>query len=142
MARRVDVIDVLHGLVLVVIGALLGVIGAFATPRSLGPVSVGALIAVVGNVAAGLWAHSATGRPAATVLPGLGWLAVALAAGSTQAGGSLIVLGDTAGYSYLLGGAAAIAVTVALAPARRHWAKRSSAAASALGRAPQNEIAP
>lgn len=82
------------------------------------PVPVAAGLAAVGNLALGGAGARVLGRPLGAALPGLLWLAVALALGTGTAAGDVIVPDNGRGVAFLLVGAAAAATAVALAAGR------------------------
>jgi hypothetical protein len=112
--------------ILLALGVLLGIYGALLVPH--GPrvgghvLSVGVLLAVVGNAAAGLLGTRIAGRFGG-LTPLIGWLVVALAFSSSRPNGSVILpgSGDLAvpALLFLLLGALAGAVAAALGSARR-----------------------
>jgi hypothetical protein len=104
--------------VLVVVGAELGLLGGFLTPsapRLLGvAVPLGPVLALVGNLAVGLWVVRATGSQGAVAAPAAAWLVVALALGVQRAEGDLVLPGSAVGgaksYAFLLFGSLAWAI--------------------------------
>ncbi len=82
------------------------------------PLPVAAALAVVGNLAVGLAGASVLRRPLGAAVPGLLWLVIALALGSTTSAGDLVVPNSGRGVGFLLAGAGAAAAAVALAGAR------------------------
>jgi hypothetical protein len=106
------------GVALLVLGAVLGVLGAFlndVVPRVLGiGLPVGPILAAVGNLTAGLLGTLGTGSRLGGALPGLGWFAVVAVLGSLRAEGDLIVPGDGRGVTFIVVGA--LAAGLALLP--------------------------
>jgi hypothetical protein len=105
---------------LFVLGATLGVVGAFLIPAGprIGSVllSVGVAVALVGNIVSGLLGTEMTGNRLGAIVPGIGWVVVVLPLGAKRPEGDLVVTGDTKGYAFLLAGLMAAAGVVALAP--------------------------
>jgi hypothetical protein len=112
--------------VLFALGVLLGIYGAFLVPS--GPrlggtvLSLGVLIAVVGNVA-GPWLGRAAAGRFGGITPLVGWLLATLALGTARPAGSVILPGggDLAvpAWLFLLLGAVAGAVGAATGPPGR-----------------------
>lgn len=106
------------GLALVVLGAVLGTIGGFlnaAAPRVFGVgVPVGPIVAVVGNLGAGVLGSRGTGSRLGGALPGIGWFIVVALLGSLRSEGDLVVTGDGRGVTFIVVGA--LAAGVALLP--------------------------
>lgn len=99
-----------YALVLV-LGLLLALWGAFLVPLKVGtvPVPLSVLVALVGNAALGWCGGRLYGRVGAAG-PGLVWLGVALALGTQRREGDLIVPGSVMGLLFLLVGAVTSAV--------------------------------
>lgn len=99
------------GLALFLLGAVLGVVGSFlngTAPRVLGVgVPVGVLLAVVGNVAAGLLGTRGTGSRLGGALPCVAWFTVVLLFGNLRSEGDLIVTGNGHGVAFIVLGAVA-----------------------------------
>lgn len=118
--------------VLLCLGLLLAMYGALLLPR--GPrvaghvLSVGVVVAVVGNVAVAVLGRAAAGRFGGAT-PLLGWLVVAYACSVGRPNGSVVLpgAGDLAvpALVFLFGGAIAGALGAALKPPRR-WRTRVS----------------
>lgn len=100
-----------------VLGAVLGVLGAFlspSAPRVLGvPVPVGAVVALVGNLIAGTRAVRATGGRGGAIAVALGWVVPSVALGITRPEGDLVVTGSVGGVAFLLCGALGAAIAIA-----------------------------
>jgi hypothetical protein len=105
---------------LFVLGLVLGIFGAFLIPAGprIGSVllSVGVLVAVVGNIVAGVLGTEMTGNRLGAIVPGIGWVVAVLPLGAKRPEGDLVVTGDTKGYAFLLAGLLAAVGVVALAP--------------------------
>jgi hypothetical protein len=113
-------------LVLVLLGVVLGVWGAFLVPLRLpgGVEGLAALVAVGGNAAAGLTAARWTGSVPAAVMPGVGWLlALMLTIGFVQPSDEIVIPGalesdpgvGTVGMLFLFAGPVGTVLAVALA---------------------------
>jgi hypothetical protein len=99
--------------VLTLLGAVLGVVGAFlspAMPRVLGvPVPLGAVVALLGNAVLGVAAGRAScgrgscGRGGAGALA-LGWGVSAVGLGLVRPEGDLVVTNSAGGIAFLLSG--------------------------------------
>ncbi len=139
-ARRVradtPVVRVACYVALTVVGALLALWGAFLVPLRIGGVEgLSVVIAVVGNLAVGVLGAVGTGTRLGAVLPGVGWVVVALAMGSSRPEGDLVIPGrlstdpgvGTVGTLFLMLGAVAAAVAVGIGPAsaRRFTERRA-----------------
>lgn len=123
---RTAVLLAATGLVLLGLGGVLGVIGSFlhsAVLHVLGVgVPVGAVLAVVGNLAAGAFGTIGTGSRLGGALPGVGWLIVVMLLGTVRGEGDLVVTGNGSGLAFILLGAAAAAVGAMIAPSS--WPNR------------------
>ena len=95
-----------------VVGALLAVVGGFLVPRHVGPLSVGAAVALLG---VGPYVHM-LGRAARSALvgavPALAWLGVTMFLASIRTEGDLIVTGSADGLAFLLLGTVSSAVGI------------------------------
>lgn len=102
--------------VLFLLGAILGVIGAFLVPlrigRQVAPISV--VLAVIGNLAVGIFGARGTGSRLGAVAPGVGWLLVAFALGVKRPEGDVIVPGGGVGVAFTLGGTLAAAIAIGI----------------------------
>lgn len=119
---------------LLAVGLLLAMFGAFLVPaRVVGLPGVSVVIAVGGNLAAGLLGSRGMASRLGAVAPGAGWLTVALLAGIRRPEGDLVTPGQleadpTVGAvasAFLLAGAVAAAIPVGLrprTPPRDGWA--------------------
>jgi len=97
--------------VLLLLGAVLGVFGAFLSPA--GPriggvlLPVGLVVAVVGNLAAGVLGLHSIGTRLGAAAPAIGWLTVVLPMGSTTPAGDLVLTGSLRSIAFLLLGSLA-----------------------------------
>lgn len=113
---------------LTVLGGALGVWGAFLVPLRLvgGLEGLAVVVAVVGNLGAGLLGGLGTRTRLGAALPGLAWLVVAVLAGTGRQEGDVVVPGSVphdpavgkVGMAFLLLGAIAAAVPVGVGPGR------------------------
>lgn len=112
-------------LLVLVLALLVTVWGAFLLPLRiaghLAPVSL--LVVTAGNLLLGLAAGVLGGRPGAAG-PGLLWLGVALTLGSRREEGDVIIAGGTVNSGYLLLGALAAVMAVALTTSPRARSSR------------------
>lgn len=110
--RRADRVETLVlDLVLVAIGALLGLIGSFLVPLRLGNGVEGlaAVIALVGNAAVGLLGGFGARSTRSATLPGVGWFLAVIAINMVSRGGDVIIPGSlpvdpgivVVGYAFL-----------------------------------------
>lgn len=97
---------------LLVLGAVLGVLGAFLNAATPLGVPVGPVLAVVGNLAAGVLGTRGLGRRLGGTLPGVGWFTVVAVLGSLRAEGDLVVQGDGRGVTFIVVGALAAAAAL------------------------------
>lgn len=102
------------GLALVILGAVLGVVGAFLNAARPYGVPVGPVLAVVGNLGAGVLGTRGLGSRLGGALPACGWFTVVALLGSLRAEGDLIVSGDGRGVTFIMLGA--LAAAAALVP--------------------------
>ena len=104
-------------LALVVIGIEMGMLGAFLSVAGLHvahlTVPIGPPLAVVTNVAAGLWAARLTGSRGAVAAPALGWLGSVLFLSMSRAEGDVVVTNTGRGVAFLVLGALAWVVAAA-----------------------------
>lgn len=115
-------------LALVAAGVMLGVWAAFLVPlRLFGHIEgLSDVLALVGTFGLGWFGASGTGTVVASVLPGLGLLPVAVAAGGNGPGGDLVVpgkLGDDPGVGvvgtlFVFAGLAGLVAAVVVATRR------------------------
>ena len=94
-----------------VVGGLLGVVGGFQVPTRVGPLSVGAGLALL----IGPYAH-AVGRASRSTLvgavPAAAWLGVTMFLASVRTEGDLVVTGSAAGLAFLLLGTVSAALGI------------------------------
>jgi len=93
-----------------------------------------AAVAVAGNLLLGLAGGRLLRRPLGAALPGVLWLAVALALGTKTAEGDVVVAGTGRGTAFLLAGTAAAAIPVGLTSGR---ARRAPHGLSQPGATPE-----
>jgi Family of unknown function (DUF6113) len=101
---------------LVAFGVVLGLVGSFQFSWEFGGVPVAAILLTALNFAffrAAGWAMAAKLGTVAVVVP---WLIMVILLSSPRAEGDLIVTGTSAGWVFILGGAAAAALAIAWAP--------------------------
>jgi hypothetical protein len=97
---------------LLVLGALEGLIGSFQYSRALGSVPVAAVaFAVLIGVTCVLGAFG-TRRPLGGLMPGVGWLVTTIFLSRATQGGSVLITNTAAGEWFLFGGAVCAAVGV------------------------------
>lgn len=105
-------------IVLVLLGAVLGVLGAFLTPA--GPrvggflLSLGVGLALVGNLVAGTLGLRAVGSRLGAGAPLIAWLVVVLPFGSVTPAGGVVLSGTPRSIVFLLVGALAGTVPATL----------------------------
>jgi hypothetical protein len=112
---------------LALLGALLGLIGAFAQGWMAGPVPVGAITLIVINFVVPRLAGWAMGSRMAAGLPVFIWADVAFILSVQRGEGDLIVPGTLTGYLFIVGGLVAGVVAVARTPsshASESWLTR------------------
>lgn len=97
---------------LVVLGVVLGVLGAFLNAATPLGVPVGPIVAVVGNLTAGVLGTRGLSRRLGGLLPGLGWFTVVALFGSLRAEGDLLIQGDARGVIFIVAGALAAAAAL------------------------------
>ncbi len=99
---------------------LFAVFGAFLVPTTpITWVSLGVVIAVVGNVGLGALGRRLTGSTSGAVVPAVVWLVVALGLASGQREGDVVLTNEAASLAFLLLGAMAWAVAIGRRPAPR-----------------------
>ncbi len=101
-------------LLLILLGAVQGLIGCFEFSRQVGPVPAAALAFCLLIFATCLLAGIGMGSPVAGLMPALGWFAATVALSLPTPGGSVIVTNTSAGKWYLYGGAVSAGVGMAL----------------------------
>lgn len=113
---------------LAALGALTGLYGAFLVPdRIFGAYGLGVAVTAVANLVLTIGGGWGTGSIFGAISPAVGWVVVALSAGSSSSSGSLIVPGSapgvpglgTAGSLYLLVGVVTAGVGIGLVPRLR-----------------------
>lgn len=106
---------------LAVLGAILGVIGAFEFSWQAGPVPVAALAWTVVNIAAFRGAGWVMEGKLGVVAPAVPWVVVVLVLSSSRPEGDLVVTGTAAGYIFIFGGVIAAVVALVSTPSVRPW---------------------
>lgn len=125
-------------LLLLVLGALQGLIGSFEFAHELGPVPAAALGFCVLILATCVLAGIGMASPAGGLMPALGWFVATVALTLPTSGGSVIVTNTSAGKWYLYGGAVSAGVGTALtfrARSRRLAGRAADGRADLPGRA-------
>lgn len=114
---------------LAVLGALLGLVGAFLVPLRVAgvPVPVSAVLAALGNFGLGLAGARAAGDRLGVLAPAAGWFGVVTLASMRGPGGDVVLPGSLGSYAFLLGGTAASAAAFAFAGSRSAATPRSRA---------------
>ncbi len=129
-------------LALFVLGGVLGVVGSFlneAVPRVLGVgVPVGIVLAVLGNITAGLLGTRGLGNRLGGAIPAAAWFVVVILLGTSRREGDLVVTGDAHGLAFILLGALAAFLGLLPGPGagiRRSRARRTPVPGSGTGSA-------
>ncbi|HVE97996.1 MAG TPA: DUF6113 family protein [Mycobacteriales bacterium] len=92
---------------------LLAVTGAFLVPRAPVPgVSVGVVLAVVGNYVVAVRGRRATGSAAAAAVPAVVWLAVVVTLAGGRTEGDVVLTGSWASLAFIVLGALSAAVGI------------------------------
>ncbi|GGL10578.1 hypothetical protein GCM10014719_10620 [Planomonospora parontospora subsp. antibiotica] len=108
--------------VLVLLGALMGLLGGFQHSWYLRPVPVSAIGWVLGVFAVCHGAGRAMGGRAGAMAPAAGWLAVTTLWLTARPEGDLVIADDVSGYVYLYGGLlAALAGALLVPPGSGSW---------------------
>jgi hypothetical protein len=97
---------------LLLVGALQGLIGCFQYGRALGSFAVGAVafaVAIGVTCVLGAWGMR---RPLGGLMPAVGWFITSFVLAMGTPGGSVVITNTTAGKWYLFGGAACAAAGV------------------------------
>jgi hypothetical protein len=112
---------------LFMIPAIPGIFGNFFIPLMIGAQDVafprinllsvylyllGAVIAVVGNAAVGVFGARGTGSRLGAVVPGLGWLLVVGVLASARPEGDVVLTGGPVGLGFTVGGALAATAVI------------------------------
>ena len=106
---------------------LLAVFGAFLVPRTPVPgVSVGVLLAVLGNYLLGLAGRRAAGGTLGAVLPAIVWLVASVTLAGGRREGDVVLTSSGGSMAFLLLGAMAYAVAIGRRPAPRRQADPES----------------
>ncbi|MFC6576820.1 DUF6113 family protein [Planomonospora parontospora] len=102
--------------VLVLLGALMGLMGGFQHSWYLRPVPISAIGWVLGTFAVCHGAGRAMGGRAGAMAPAAGWLAVTTLWLTARPEGDLVIADDVSGYVYLYGGLLAALAGALLVP--------------------------
>ncbi len=102
--------------VLVMLGLLMGVLGAFQHSWYLWPVPISAIGCVLLLFAVCYGAGRGMGGKLAALAPAAGWLLITMIWLGGRQEGDVIIAGDLSGYVYLYGGLAAVLAGVMLSP--------------------------
>jgi hypothetical protein len=124
-SRRADRVETLVlDVVLLAVGALLGLIGCFLVPLRIGNGIEGlaAAIALVGNAVVGLLGGIGTRSTRGAMLPGIGWFVVVAAINLVAPGGDVIIPGKLpvdpgvidVGYAFLVLGIVGVIGAISL----------------------------
>ena len=102
------------------LSALLGVFGAFLVPWDPAPgVSVGVVLAVVGNYLVSRRARGLTRTAVPAAAPAVAWLAVVMTLASGRSEGDLVLTGSAPSLAFIVLGALAAAVALGRTPGSR-----------------------
>ncbi|MFB4312795.1 DUF6113 family protein [Actinomadura sp. 21ATH] len=101
-----------------VLGAVVGVVGAYAHSWTAGPVPVAGVAVILVNLGMVRLAGWALGGRIGASVPALLWTAAAVALAVPRGEGDLIVPGTWTGYLFIIGGLVAAVIGVSLVPAR------------------------
>jgi uncharacterized protein DUF6113 len=107
--------------VLVVAGAVVGLLGAFYHAVDVGPIPLLAIAFALLNLGAFWLAGWAMGTRLGAAAPALAWLLVVIFASSKRPEGDLVISGSAAGYVYLLGGSIAAVLAVVRTRSTTPW---------------------
>jgi hypothetical protein len=112
--RRLLATGAVYG-VLVLLGAVEGLIGSFQYSHTAGPVPLAAIIACVVLLATCLLASWAVRSVTGALMPAFGWILASFVLSMPVSNGSVIVTNTAAGKWYLYGGTLSALVGVAVA---------------------------
>jgi hypothetical protein len=101
--------------VLLVLGAVEGLIGSFQYSHTAGPVPLAALVAAAVILATCLLASWGVGSVSGALMPAFGWIIASFVLSMPVSNGSVIIANTAAGKWYLYGGTLATVVGVGLA---------------------------
>ncbi|HEX6445888.1 MAG TPA: DUF6113 family protein [Streptosporangiales bacterium] len=110
------VVAVALGVLLLLLGAVLGVLESFLYPLRIAAVPVGVVGAGVVNLAVVQGAGRLTRSRPYALVPGVGWLLVVLVLTLGRPEGDFAISGDWTGYGYLASAAAGLVLGVVLLP--------------------------
>ncbi|MEV7013868.1 DUF6113 family protein [Streptosporangium sp. NPDC051022] len=103
--------------VLVVLGLVMGVVGAFQHSWYVWPVPVSAMGCVLVLFAVCYGAGRAMKGKLAALAPAVGWLVITMLWLTDRPEGDVVIANDLSGYVYLYGGLAALLTGIVLSPA-------------------------
>lgn len=107
---------VVLGVLLVLLGAVLGVLESFLYPLRIAAVPAGVIGAGVVNLAVVQGAGRLTRSRPYALVPGVGWLLAVLVLTLGRPEGDFAISGDWTGYGYLASAAAGVVLGVVLLP--------------------------
>ena len=122
-------------LVLLVLGVLLGLTGAFQFSRGIGPVPVGAVLFVLAVGAVCWLCGRATRSVGGALVPAVGWIVASFSMAMPNTSGSVVITNSIAGEIYLYGGALCAAIGVGAAFGG--WTRAQQASISSAGAGPR-----
>lgn len=99
---------------LLLLGFLVGVYGAFYHSLAAWGVPLGAIVAVAVNFVLCRGAGRMMGTRPSALLPAAGWLIAVMLLSSKRSGGDVLITDSLAGYTLLFGGTVAAAIAVAM----------------------------
>ncbi len=117
---------------LLLVGLLVGLIGAFEFTRDVGPVPVGALVAVAVNFVMCWLGGRGMGTKIGAVAPAVGWVISAMMLSVTPAAGDVVVTLSLPGLIFLIGGSIAAAIGVVVTPSAQLAALAAAQRASSV----------
>jgi hypothetical protein len=98
--------------VLLVLGAIQGVIGSFQYSRTAGPVPLAAIAFCAAILATCLLAGWGMGSVTGALMPAMGWIIASFVLSMPVANGSVIITNSTPGKWYLYGGTVSVVAGV------------------------------
>ncbi|GAA3106102.1 hypothetical protein GCM10017600_51490 [Streptosporangium carneum] len=104
--------------VLVILGLVMGVLGAFHHSWYLSPIPISAIGCVLLLFAVCHGAGRAMGGKLAALAPAAGWLVMTMVWLAGRPEGDVVIANDPSGYVYLYGGVVAVLAGVLLSPTR------------------------
>ena len=121
--------------VLLVLGLLLGLTGAFQFSRGIGPVPLGAVLFVLAVGAVCWFCGRATRSVGGALVPAVGWIVASFSMAMPNTSGSVVITNSIAGEIYLYGGALCAAIGVGAAFGG--WTRAQQASISGPGAGPR-----